>query len=92
MLGRGTFSTPNRILPGIYVRCNFKKSTGKSNSIRLYANKGSDGIILTLTNPFYFNYEDDGNGTISLSHTYGYSLFTKTDGEGTVLIGASSKW
>ena len=91
MLGRGTFLTTDKVLPGIYVRCNFNKSSGRASSIKLYALKDGDSIQLKLTNPYRFTYEDDENGTISISSNYGYSLYAIDDGEGTITIGVNAK-
>ena len=86
MIGRGSFSTPDKILPGIYVKRNAKKSNPKK-LIRLYAIKNGDNIALKLSSPLDFKYAYDGKGKVSLSHTDGYSLYAINDGKGDVSMG-----
>ena len=89
MLGRGTYSVPNKILPGIYVKCNFKEPI-LGNSIKLYAISDGDNITLKLTTPFVFNYTHDGKGNVLLSNTHDYTLYTINDGVGNITMEVKS--
>ena len=90
MLGRGLYSIPNKILPGIYVRGNFKESERK-DSIKLYASGRNGDVTVTLTHPYRLKCTDDGNGNVTVSATDGFSLSVNDDGEGNVSMEVYSK-